>query len=49
MKFRTKLPWAGKTATGFEVPAKVVAGPGRASGPPAGVTINGYAYRPDPG
>lgn len=45
MKFRAKLLQAGKTATGFEVPAKVVASFGSSKRPPVRVTINGYTYR----
>ena len=45
MKFRTKLLQAGKTATGIEVPAKVVDALGAGQRPPIRLTINGYAYR----
>jgi hypothetical protein len=45
MKFRTTLELAGKTATGFRVPADVVAALGRGKRPPVRVTINGYTYR----
>lgn len=45
MKFRAKLLQAGKTATGFEVPAKVVDSLGSGKRPPVRVTINGYPYR----
>lgn len=43
--FRVKLESAGKTATGFEVPAKLVEGFGAGKRPPAKVTINGFTYR----
>jgi hypothetical protein len=36
---------AGKTATGFEVPTKVVEGLGAGKRPPVRVTINGHTYR----
>ena len=39
------LELAGKTATGVEVPADVVAALGTTKRPPVVVTINGYAYR----
>jgi hypothetical protein len=45
MRFRTRLELAGKTATGFRVPAEVVAALGRGKRPPVRVTINGYTYR----
>ena len=45
MKFRTTLELAGKTATGFRVPADVVAALGRGKRPPVRVTIKGYTYR----
>ena len=44
-KFRTTLLQAGKTATGFKVPAAVVASLGQGKRPPVHVTINGYTYR----
>jgi len=44
-RIRTKLLSAGKTATGFEVPAKVVDGLGAGKRPPVRVTINGFTYR----
>ena len=44
-KFRAKLELAGKTATGMEVPAKVVDILGAGKRPPVRVTINGYTYR----
>src|SRR5256886_2277981 len=45
MKFRAKVLLAGKTATGVEVPAKVVEGLGSTKRPLVKVTINKYTYR----
>jgi hypothetical protein len=45
VRFRTKILQAGKTATGIEVPAKVVAALGSSKRPPVRATINGYTYR----
>ncbi len=46
MKFRGTLLLAGKTATGFEVPAGVVADLGAGKKPAVTVTLNnGYSYR----
>jgi uncharacterized protein DUF1905/bacteriocin resistance YdeI/OmpD-like protein len=45
MKFRAVVEQAGKTATGIEVPAKVVASLGPSKRPAVRVTINGYSYR----
>jgi hypothetical protein len=45
MKFRATLELNGKTATGFRVPAEVVAALGAGKRPPVRVTINGYMYR----
>jgi hypothetical protein len=45
MRFRTKVLRAGKTATGVEVPAKIVEGLGSTKRPLVKVTINGYSYR----
>ena len=45
MKFKTKILQAGKTATGIEIPAKVVDSFGMGKKPPITVTINGYTYR----
>ena len=45
MKFRARLLTAGKTATGIEVPSKVMEGLGAGKKPPVRVTINGYTYR----
>ena len=43
--FTTTLFRAGKTATGFEVPAAVVEALKAGKRPPVRVTINGYSYR----
>jgi hypothetical protein len=45
MKFRTKILQAGKTATGVEIPPKIVEALGAGKRPPVRVTINGYTYR----
>lgn len=45
MRFRAKVLLAGKTATGVEVPAKVVEGLGSTKRPLVKVTINKYTYR----
>jgi Bacteriocin-protection, YdeI or OmpD-Associated/Domain of unknown function (DUF1905) len=45
MRFTTTLELAGKTATGFRVPASVVEALGKGKRPPVTVTINGYSYR----
>jgi hypothetical protein len=45
MPFRTTIELGGKTATGFRVPADVVASPGQGKRPPVRVTINGQTYR----
>lgn len=45
MRFRSTVELGGKTATGFQVPAKVVAGLGSGKRPPVRVTIRGYTYR----
>ena len=45
MRFRATLELAGKTATGFRVPAEVVAALGTSKRPPVLVTINGHTYR----
>ena len=44
-RFRAKVLLAGKTATGVEVPAKVVEGLGSTKRPLVKVTINKYTYR----
>ncbi len=44
--FKTTLLLAGKTATGFEIPAEIVESFGAGKKPPVKVTINGkYTYR----
>jgi Bacteriocin-protection, YdeI or OmpD-Associated/Domain of unknown function (DUF1905) len=45
MRFTTTLELAGKTATGFRVPADAVEALGKGKRPPVLVTINGYTYR----
>jgi Domain of unknown function (DUF1905)/Bacteriocin-protection, YdeI or OmpD-Associated len=45
MKFRTKILQVGKTATGIEIPPKIVEALGAGKRPPVCVTINGYTYR----
>jgi hypothetical protein len=45
VKFRTTVLLEGKTATGFRVPADVVASFERGKRPPVTVTINGFTYR----
>ena len=45
MKFRATIELAGKTATGIEVPAAVVAKLGSSKKPAVSVTIKGYTYR----
>jgi hypothetical protein len=45
MRIRTKLDLAGTTATGFEVPAEIVAALGAGKRPAVRVTINGFTYR----
>jgi hypothetical protein len=45
MIFRTTVELGGKTATGFEVPAEVVAELGSGRRPAVHVTINGHTYR----
>jgi hypothetical protein len=45
MKFRTQLLTAGKTATGIEVPSKIVEALDAGKRPKVVVTINGYTYR----
>jgi hypothetical protein len=45
MRFRTKVLRAGRTATGVEVPAKIVDALGSTKRPLVKVTINGYTYR----
>lgn len=45
MKFQAIIRLEGKTATGIEVPAKVVESLGPGKRPAVRVTINGYTYR----
>ncbi len=45
MRFRAVLQLHGKTATGIEVPAEIVASLGAGKRPPVRVTVNGYTYR----
>lgn len=45
MKFHATLELAGKTATGFEVPADVISALGASKKPPVVVTLNGFVYR----
>jgi hypothetical protein len=45
MKFRAIVQLSGKTATGIQVPAEVVAHLGPSNRPPVRVTINGHTYR----
>lgn len=45
MKFGTTVELGGTTATGFEVPAEIVAGLGTSKKPAVTVTINGTTYR----
>lgn len=45
MKFRAPLLLSGKTATGIEVPAAVVAGLGSSKKPAVVVTLNKHTYR----
>ena len=45
MRFKTKIIQSGKTATGIEVPSKVVESLGTSKKPPVSVTIKGYTYR----
>jgi hypothetical protein len=45
MRFRTKILQSGKTATGIEVPPKVVDALGAGKRPAVKVTMKGYTYR----
>jgi hypothetical protein len=45
MKFRATIEQNGPTATGIEVPARVVASFGSSKHPKVRVTINGFTYR----
>jgi hypothetical protein len=45
VRFRATIELAGKTATGIEVPAAVVAKLGSSKKPAVSLTIKGYTYR----
>ena len=45
MRFRATIQQGGKTATGIEVPERVVEALGSGRRPAVKVTINGYTYR----
>ncbi|MFB4292383.1 YdeI/OmpD-associated family protein [Nonomuraea sp. ATR24] len=45
MSFRTTVELAGRTATGFEVPAGIVEALCSGRRPAVTVTVNGYSYR----
>ncbi len=45
MKFRAIIELSGRTATGIQVPAEIVAHLGSSKRPPVYVTINGHTYR----
>lgn len=45
MRFHATVELGGKTATGVELPAEVVAALGPTMRPPDRVTINGYTHR----
>ena len=45
MRFRATIEQAGKTATGIEVPEKVISALGSSKRPAVRVTMNGYTYR----
>lgn len=45
MRFRTAVLLGGKTATGLEVPAEVVAALGSGRRPAVVVSVNGFTYR----
>lgn len=45
LKFRAVLRLEGKTATGFQVPAEIVAALGSTKRPPVRVTIGSYTFR----
>ena len=45
MSFRATVELGGKTATGIEVPEKVVAALGSGNRPPVTVTVGGHSYR----
>ena len=45
MKFHGRVELNGKTATGIEVPAEMVAGLGAGKRPAVRATVNGFTYR----
>jgi hypothetical protein len=45
VRFRTTILQSGRSATGIEVPAEIVARLGTSKRPPVLVTINGHTYR----
>lgn len=45
MRFRAVIELNGKTATGIEVPAEILAALGQGRRPPVTATINGFTYR----
>lgn len=45
MRFRTTIKQSGKTATGIEIPEKIVEALESGKRPAVKLTINGYAYR----
>lgn len=45
MKFQAIVQQSGKTATGIQIPAEVVAQLGASKRPPVRVTIHGHTYR----
>lgn len=45
MHFHTTILQAGKTATGIEIPAEIIAGLGAGKRPAVKMTVNGYTYR----
>lgn len=45
MKFRASIQQSGKSATGIQVPAKIVTQLGSGKRPAVRVTINGHTYR----
>jgi hypothetical protein len=45
MKFHGRIELNGKTATGIEVPAEVIAGLGAGKRPAVRATVNGFTYR----
>ena len=45
MRFRTTIQQSGKTATGIQIPERVIQALGSGKRPAVTVTINGYTYR----